>query len=168
MRFALPPLALVAALSSCVSSTDHHADRSHHGAMDLASSEQALHHAHDEFVAAINANDFDRIMAMLTDDVVFLAAHAPPIIGKAAVGEWIQGYMDAFVTHWDKPSEELIVTGHWAFQRYSYTSTDRPHGGGDPIVDTGWGLAVYHLDDDGQWRVARDSFGSDQPLAMGE
>lgn len=130
--------------------------------------EQALHHAHAKLVEAINANDYDAIMAMLTDDVVFLAAHAPPVVGKAAVGAWIQGYLDAFVTHWDKRPEELILAGHWAIQRYSYTVTDRPHGGGDPIVDTGWGLAVYHLDDDGEWRVARDSFGSDQPLGSGE
>ena len=50
-----------------------------------------------------------------------------------------------------------------AFERYDYTSTDTPVGGGKPVVDTGWGFVVYHRDADGRWRVARDAFGPDHP-----
>ena len=61
--------------------------------------------------------------------------------------------------------QEFVVSGEWAFERYSYTSTDTPVGGGAPMVDTGWGFAVYHHDADGKWRVARDAWGSDHPPA---
>ena len=37
--------------------------------------------------------------------------------------------------------------------------------GGAAIEGSGWGLRVYHHDADGKWRVARDSWGSDQPVA---
>ena len=126
--------------------------------------ESAAHHAHTAYTEAINANDLDALMAMMTEDVVFMAAHAPPMIGKAAVRPWIKGYFDAVHTHWVKETQEFVVAGEWAFERYAYTSTDTPHGGGEPFVDTGWGLVIYHLDADGTWRVARDAFGTDTPL----
>ena len=130
---------------------------------DTAESDAAAHKAHDEYVEAINSNDLDTLMGMLTDDVVFMAAHAPPFVGKEALQPWLEGYLGAFKTHWDKPVQEFVVNGEWAFERYSYTSTDTPVAGGEPIVDTGWGFVVYHLDADGKWRVARDAWGPDHP-----
>jgi len=127
-------------------------------------SDSTAHLAHEAYTAAINSNDLDSLMAMMTDDVVFLAAHGPPMVGKAAVRPWAEGYLQAFTTSWDKQSQEFVVAGDWAFERYSYRSTDTPRGGGEPVQDTGWGLVIYHHDADGKWRVARDAFGTDQPL----
>ena len=59
--------------------------------------------------------------------------------------------------------QEFIVDGAWAFERYSFISTDTPIAGGKPFVSTGWGLVIYHRDADGKWRVARDAWGADQP-----
>lgn len=121
------------------------------------------HEAHDNYVKAINSNDLGQLMAMLTDDVVFLAPNEAPMIGKAALKPWLEGYLAAYKTHWDKPVHEFVVCGEWAFERYSYTSTDTPVAGGDPVRDTGWGLLLYHHDADGTWRVARDAWGADHP-----
>ena len=126
--------------------------------------ESAAHKAHEAYTAAINSNNLDALMNMMTEDVVFLAAHAPPMVGKAEVRPWVKGYFDAFQTHWQKTTQEFVVTGEWAFERYHYKSTDTPREGGEPFVDTGWGLVIYHHDADGTWRVARDAFGTDTPL----
>lgn len=125
----------------------------------------AAHLAHEEYVKAINSNDLEMLLGMLTDDVVFMAPNEKPYVGKEALKPWLEGYLAAYKTHWDKPVEEFVVSGEWAFERYSYTSTDTPLAGGDPIVGTGWGFVVYHRDADGKWRVARDAWGSDQPVA---
>ena len=121
------------------------------------------HEAHQHYVDAINSNDVERMLAMLTDDVVFLAPGAPPMIGKDTLRPWLTGYVEAFETRWDKPVEELVVCGEWAFERYSFSHVDTPRAGGDPIRGSGWGLLIYHLDADGVWRVARDAWGSDEP-----
>ena len=126
--------------------------------------DEAAHLAHVHYTDAINSNDIDSLMGMMTDDVVFLAAHSPPMVGKAAVRAWAAAYYDTFKTHWDKDNKEFVVTGDWAFERYGYRSTDTPKAGGKPVIDTGWGLVIYHHDADGKWRVARDAFGTDQPL----
>ena len=134
-------------------------------AADSAARDSAAHRAHANYVRVINSNDIDSLASMLTDDAVFLAAGEKPMVGKAAVRAWVDGYYKAFHTTWDKPVQELVVSGDYAFERYSYTSTDTPVGGGKPIVDTGWGFVVYRRDADGAWRVARDAFGPDHPPA---
>ena len=132
-------------------------------ASDGSTAAEDAHKAHDAYVTAINSNDLDTLLEMLTDDVVFLAAHAPPMVGKDAVRPWLEGYLAAFETHWDKPVQEFVVMGDWAYECYSYKSTDNPRAGGDVIEGTGWGLIIYHHDADGKWRVARDAFGPDHP-----
>lgn len=120
--------------------------------------------AHEAYTTAINSNNLDSLAGMFTEDVVFLAADAPPLVGKAAVRKWAEDYLQAFTTHWDKTSKEFVVAGEWAFEQYAYHSTDTPKAGGAAIQDTGWGLVKYHHDADGKWRVARDAFSTDIPL----
>jgi ketosteroid isomerase-like protein len=128
-----------------------------------SSADAAAHQAHEAYVTAINSNDLATLLDMLTDDVVFLSAHEPVMVGKAAVRPWLEAYLKAYKTHWDKPVQEFVVNGDWAFERYSYTSIDTPIAGGSPATDTGWGLVIYHHDADGKWRVARDAWGPDHP-----
>jgi ketosteroid isomerase-like protein len=132
---------------------------------DMSARDSAAHAAHENYVRVINSNNIDSLMSMMTDDVVFLAADSKPIIGKAAVRAWAENYEKAFHTHWDKPVQEFAISGDNAIERYSYTSTDMPVAGGKPIVDTGWGLVIYHRDPDGVWRVSRDAFGPDHEPA---
>jgi len=132
-------------------------------AANTAATDAAAHQAHEAYVTAINSNNLDSLLGMLTEDVVFLSAHEPVMVGKAAVRPWLEGYLKAFKTHWDKPVQEFVVSGDWAFERYSYKSTDTPLAGGAVVEDTGWGLVIYHRDADGKWRVARDAWGPDHP-----
>jgi ketosteroid isomerase-like protein len=130
-----------------------------------AAADASAHQALQAYVAAINSNTLQTLLGMLTQDVVFMAPNDKPYVGKRAVRPWIAHYLKAYHTHWDKPVQKFVVSGAWAFERYSYTSTDTPVAGGAPMVDTGWGLAVYHHDADGKWRVARHAWGSDRPAA---
>lgn len=132
--------------------------------VDTVADDAAAHQAHDAYVTAINSNNLDVLLGMLTEDVVFMAAHEPVMAGKAAVRPWLKGYLELFTTHWEKTLHEFVVSGDWAFERYSYKSTDTPLAGGDAITGTGWGLVIYHHDTDGKWRVARDAWGPDHPL----
>jgi ketosteroid isomerase-like protein len=132
------------------------------GVANVADSTAQL--THEAYTTAINSNNLDSLAGMFTEDVVFLAAHSPPIVGRPAVLEWGKGYLQAFTTHWDKTLQEFKVAGDWAFERYTYKSTDTPKAGGAPVEDTGWGLVIYHHDSDGKWRVARDAFATDTPM----
>ncbi len=159
---------LTAALSACAApaaDSKSPATASVTAPADSAARDSTAHRAHENYVRVINSNNIDSLTSMFTDDVIFLAANSKPIVGKAAVREWADGYYKAYHAHWDKPVQEFSVSGDYAVERYNYTSTDTPVGGGKDEVDTGWGLVVYHREPDGTWRVTRDAFGPDHPPA---
>lgn len=119
--------------------------------------EIAAHLAHDVYLAAINSNDLDTFLDAVTDDIVFIAPNTPVMVGKAEVGPWVGGYFEAVETKWEKTSVEFVVSGDWAFECYTYIAVDTPRDGGEAYTDTGNGINIYRLDDDGIWRVARDA-----------
>jgi tryptophan-rich sensory protein len=121
------------------------------------------HMAHQAYLTAVNSNDLQSLLDVLTEDVVFMAPSDQPYVGKPAVRLWIAESLRTSRRHWDKPVQEFVLNGDWAFERYSYTATDTPVQGGAARVDTGWGLVIYHHDTDGKWRVARDAWASDHP-----
>jgi hypothetical protein len=117
-----------------------------------------------DYLERINSNDLDTVMAGFTDDVVFQAPHGPEVAGKAALREWIGGYLAAFDTQWIKTSQDMIVSGDYAIERYAYQSTDTSKANGAVHTDEGKGLIVYHKESDGVWRVARDAWSTDLPI----
>lgn len=123
--------------------------------------EDAVHRAHDRYLAAINANDPVAFLTTVTDDIVFIAPDTPAMVGKAEVAPWVRGYFESVKTSWEKTSLEFVVSGDWAFERYTYKSVDSPLGGGDAYVETGNGINIYRLGADEIWRVARDVWATD-------
>src|SRR5260221_4959351 len=122
--------------------------------------------AHGAYVAAINSNDTEKLMADLTDDIVYQSPHEAEIVGKDAVRKWVAGYFGAYRTHWEKTSIGFTVSGDWAFERYTYVSTDTDKKTGAVTTDKGKGINIFHHDPDGKWRVAIDGWSSDLPLAL--
>lgn len=129
---------------------------------------QATHMAHDAYLAAINSNSLPMFLSTVTDDIVFIAPDAPVLEGKGEVGPWVAGYFGAVRTVWEKTPVELVVSGNWAFERYTYTSVDVPHGHSVGYSTSGSGLNIYRLDNDGVWRVARDVWATSGTVQMVE
>ncbi len=126
----------------------------------------AAQDAHDAYLEAINSNDHDQVLETVTDDIVFLVPNAPAIQGKDAASPWVAGYFEAFETRWQKTSLEFVVADDWAFERYAYRVVNTPRAGGPAFIDTGNGINIYRREDDGVWRVARDTWASDQALPV--
>jgi ketosteroid isomerase-like protein len=151
-------VALLAGVAACS------APQAQPAAVTAVDTATIAHEAHAAFVASINSNNVDSMLAVLTDDVVFQAPNTPELVGKAALRPWLEGYVGAYTTHWDKTTLEFVIVGDWAFSRYAYKSHDVPKAGGPAIDDVGKGLNIYHHDADGRWRVARDAWSSDLPV----
>ena len=127
--------------------------------VDIRATERA---AHDGYVAAINSNDVDTLMADLTDDIVYQAPGAPEVIGKPAVKAWVASYFGAYRTKWEKSSIGFTVSGDRAFERYTYKSTDTDKKTGAVTTDVGKGINIFRRGSDGKWRVAIDGWSSDK------
>jgi uncharacterized protein (TIGR02246 family) len=131
----------------------------------MISTEPSLLRAHEEYLIAINANDLEGVLAMLTDDAVYLPPHEPAVSGKEAIRPWLEGYFAAFRTHWDKETLELVASGDWAIEYAAERVSDTPIGGGEALEDVCKGLIIYRRQADGRWKVARDMWNSDVPLS---
>jgi ketosteroid isomerase-like protein len=127
--------------------------------VDVPAVEEA---AHGGYVAAVNSNDVSVLMSALTDDVVYQLPGSPEIVGKPAVRAWVADYLSAYRTNWEKTSIGFTVSGDWAFERYTYKSTDTDRKSGVVTVDIGKGINVFHRGADGKWRVALDGWSSDR------
>ena len=149
--------AAIAALAMCVSASSVRASPT-----DTKSVEAA---AHGAYVAAINSNDTDTLMADVTDDIVYQAPHEPEIIGKDAVRKWVAGYFGAYRTQWEKTSIGFTVIGDWAFERYTYKSKDIDKKTGAVTTDRGKGINIFRRSADHKWRVAVDGWSFDIPIA---
>ncbi len=121
--------------------------------------------AHGAYVAAINSNNTETLMADLTDDIVYQAPGETEIAGKNAVRKWVAGYFDAYRTTWEKTSIGFAVVGDWAFERYAYKSTDVDKKTGAVTTDKRKGINIFRRGTDGKWRVAIDGWSSDIPIA---
>lgn len=130
-----------------------------HQKPDVRAIEEA---AHGGYVAAINSNDVDTLMADLTDDVVYQLPGSPEIAGKVAVRKWVSDYFGAYRTKWEKTSIGFTVSGDWAFERYTYRSTDTDRTTGAVTTDVGKGINIFRRGSDGKWRVAVDGWSSDK------
>ena len=59
--------------------------------------------------------------------------------------------------------DEEKAGAEWAFERGTYTITLTPKTGGDPIRDDGKYITLYQRQADGTWRMARDTWNSNNP-----
>ena len=58
-------------------------------------------------------------------------------------------------------TEEIIVSGDWAFDRGPYTVTFTPKAGGEPMRDSGRGMDFFKRQPDGSWKTYREIWNND-------
>ena len=125
-------------------------------AADLA----AIGRVHQEYVAAHNDSDADRLMALWTDDAVLMAMDEPTLSGRQAVKEHYEQFFD------ENPSEialspvETRVAGDWAFERIQMTVTLPGGEEQDRHADVKY-LWILQKQSDGSWKIARAIYNLD-------
>lgn len=125
----------------------------------IATPTTELHHA---YVGAINSNDTDRILALMSDDIVFQVPGEPELIGKEAIAAWANGFFAAFEAHWDKTELALEQSGDLAVSRYVYTARYRSREDGSELGEIGKGTCIYRRAPSGEWLLMIDSWSTQE------
>jgi ketosteroid isomerase-like protein len=121
------------------------------------------------YVAAFNARDAAAIVALETDDALFMAPDEPIVVGKKAIKAWRQAEMDWITKELTAASytsglEEIEVTGDWAFSRGTYTFTGTSKAGGKPTQFNGKFIHILKRQPDGSWKLTHDCWNRNEPL----
>lgn len=107
------------------------------------------------FGDALSSGDVDRLMSMLTDDIIMMAPESPTLEGASAVRARFETTFAevALVEHWK--SFETVIEGDLAYDLSHYTVTITPVGGGEAVEQSGRNLNILRRQPDGGWKFSR-------------
>jgi uncharacterized protein (TIGR02246 family) len=110
------------------------------------------------WMAATRVGDIERVLDLMTDDVVFLTPGQAPMIGKAKFAAAAQGAPKEPAPQFDGKSEiqEIRVFGDWAFIWTKLSVVTTPPGGAAPTKRSGHTLSIL-TKQNGKWVLARDA-----------
>lgn len=124
----------------------------------MQNDEQEIRQLVATWMAATKSGDVKAVLELMADDVVFLVAGRPAMIGKSAFAEAAKAQASHDPLQFDATSDiqEIKVFGDWAFMRTNLTVTITPPGGAEPMTRAGQTLSILRKEN-GKWLLARDA-----------
>jgi len=159
-----PALVLIAA---CSSAPAERAPTKAPGAEPLAALDIAAIRATDSaFATAMGAGDAAGAAAIYLPDAHLLPPDAAPVEGRAAIQQFIAGFLGAYHVTISVSADEIEGRGDLAYARGHYTMEGTPKAAGaPPLREEGKFLEVLRRQPDGTWRYAIDMWGPNAPPA---
>ena len=130
-------------------------------AADTAADDAALKAATNTWIAAYNAGDVEKIVALYADDGVLMPPHAAVARGHDAIREFLAADTAGAKAAGIKIVNGISTTGvvgDTGWESGAYTVTDAK----GATVDSGSYLSVSHKSN-GKWLYYRDTYNSDRP-----
>ena len=119
--------------------------------------EQAIRSLVTTWLEASAANDLPRVLELMSEDVVFLAAGRPPMRGKNAYAAASQAMEGRSRVEGTAEIQEIRVFGDWAYCWNQLTLQIRTVENGATTQLTGPALSVLRKEADGRWVIFRDA-----------
>jgi len=117
--------------------------------------EQAIRQLVATWLEASMAGDTDRVLGLMTEDVVFLLPGRAPMRGRTGFAA-AQSDLGKIRIKASSDIQEIRVFGDWAYCWNKLSVTISPEAGGDPVARGGDVLSVLRKQD-GSWQIFRDA-----------
>ena len=122
----------------------------------MGSDERAIREMHSAWIDAVNAGGLDRLLALMTDDVVFLNP-GDECIGRDGFSPKFSAAHQQLRICCVSDLMEVVVVGDVAYTRSRDSLTVSPRAGGEESRLAGDRMTVYRKQPDGRWLLARDA-----------
>ena len=130
--------------------------------VDFDAMTEVIQNINDEFDTASNAGDIDKVVSLFTDDAVRIPAAGPALVGKEAIRDWFQQVFDRYTLKQKNVLVDFKVSGELLFYRGTYTTTNTPKEGGEPLQLNGDFVVIMQKQSDGSWRTICNSWSNEQ------
>jgi ketosteroid isomerase-like protein len=106
---------------------------------------------------ASEGRDIERIVSFWTDEAVVLAPGLPPVVGKAALREYVEGSLriPGFKINWVSTAVNISPDGKLAYL-FGDNAVTMPGPEGKPMTTAGRAVTIWRKEHDGEWRCAVD------------
>jgi uncharacterized protein (TIGR02246 family) len=121
----------------------------------MQNDEQAIRELIATWFSASRAGDTEKVLSLMTDDVVFLVPGQPPMRGKSAFAA-SQSAIRAFDIDATSEINEIKVLGDWAYMWAHLSVVMTPKNGEAPVQRDGPTLSILRKES-GRWLLARDA-----------
>src|SRR5690349_6652474 len=117
-----------------------------------------------EFEAGENAGDLVRMTRHLAADVVAMPPNRAITTGASAFTESLRSFLGAYAVDVKYQTDEIVVSGDWAFERGTAVETVTPRAGGAAATSNAKYLWLYHRNG-ATWELARLMWNNSDPAA---
>ena len=121
----------------------------------LSGEAAAIAYVQLDWLNAVAAANVERLVAMVTDDIVVVHGNGRCLHGKDELREDFQRGFEAFSIHQSASPVEVIVRGRWAFDASEIDTELIPRSGAEPKLVHSTAVTALHQQPDESWRVAR-------------
>jgi uncharacterized protein (TIGR02246 family) len=125
--------------------------------MSIQADEQAIRDLYAAWRHAMVEEDLATMLALVTDDAVFLVPGQPPVRGKQQFAELFETARGRFRIELESEFDEISLHEDWAYVTSRLAVALTPKTGGTPVHRAGHTLTILRKSSDGQWAVARDA-----------
>ena len=130
--------------------------------VDVEADIAAMKKIQDEFRAALNAGDIDKLVSFHSDDAVRIPPNKPALIGKEAIREDFQQFFDQFIQEQENVLVDVRVSGDLGYYCGTWTDIDTPKAGGEPLKFNGSFVLINQKQPDGSWKIVFNSWSFEQ------
>jgi uncharacterized protein (TIGR02246 family) len=124
----------------------------------------AINQVAESWADAFKAADAAALASLYTADSVLMPPNEEAVKGREAEQVWNQQLFDQFsVEQAELSTDELVVSGDWAFRVGSFEMT-MTTAEGISVEDSGKFIEIWRRQADGSWRIAYDIWNSNLPL----
>jgi uncharacterized protein (TIGR02246 family) len=129
----------------------------HEAGSHMQDDEQQIRQLVSTWMAASKAGDVEKVLSLISDDVVFLGP-GRPLMRKADFAAAARAQSGSDAPQFDGSSEiqEIKILGDWAFMWTKLTVVATPPGGGKTVTRAGHTLSILRKER-GKWTLARDA-----------
>jgi uncharacterized protein (TIGR02246 family) len=117
---------------------------------------QAIRATITSWMEATAAGDLNRILSLMTEDVVFLTPGNPPMRGRDGFAANFQSMGEGTQISGEPDIQEIQVNGDWGYCWNYLRITVTPEGA-PPMRLGGNILSIFRKNADGQWQLWRDA-----------